>query len=207
MTSKLKKFRVEEEVEMVIKETEKKIEPKQITQKIKNDIEFLSSCTTPRSDELAIVTDFNIKNYAIKYPVVIRERKEPLDIKYLVREFMKSAQEDFKTLKMCASSKIVGQRILENACIKYDNEAKFFLEEHLDSSNSPNSLKMLLGYDLLAPEKVDKVEETNKNDEKNRRIMKVYSLDFRGKYDSLIIGTGIGITKYIGLNCKIEVVH
>lgn len=197
---------VKEAIESVKKEPEvKTVETKPITSKIYNDRNFLESCVIPKNNELAIVTNVNaFDNSIIKFPALTREgRSAPLNINYLTANVMKSVNSDFKTLKM--GSKFVRSRVLQNACINPDFEADSFLERHVESSNSPKSFALLCGYDLLAPRKVESVEETYKYDEKNKKIFRIHTLDLRGKYDSLIIGTGIAISSYAGFNSIIQV--
>jgi len=183
---------------------EKEIEPNRFSQRIQEDIEFLNSCAYPQDNDVIVVTEISIKNkFSTKFPNI---RGTPVEINYIADAFMNSVVDDFKTLKMSADSKLIGKRVLENAQIKYDSEAQFFFENHLHSSNSPNSLKMLFGYDLLVSRNVEKVEETDRYDEKRRKIMKVYT-DLLGKRDYLIVGAGIGISKHINFPCKIELVH
>lgn len=204
------KEEVEEAIETIRKEEEPEIkldEAKPITYKINADQNFLDSCVIPRSDELATVADVNAyDNSIIKFPALTKEGKSaPININYLTANVMKSASNDFRTLKI--GSKFVRSGILQNARIKPDFEADSFLESHVESSNSGKSFTFLCGYDLLAPRKVDSVEETDKYDEKSRKIFKIHSLDLRGKYDSLIIGTGIAISTYAGFSSKIEIDH
>ena len=206
------KEEVEEAIEAVKKEEKKEpeikpTETKPITYRIDNDRAFLDSCVIPTNDELAIVTDVSaFDNSPIKFPALAREgRFVPLNINYLTANVMKSVNNDFRTLKM--GSKFVRSRVLQNAHIKPDFEADSFLECRAESSNSDKSFTLLCGYDLLAPRKVDSVEETNRYDEKSKKIFKIRTLDLRGKYDSLIIGTGIAISAYAGFSSRIELNH
>jgi len=199
---KTRKKTVEKEV---VEEKPEKIEPKKLTLKVNKDLEFLRSCTSPKGYEKAIITDLTVKDIPIKYPVVIRDRKVPLEINYLVDGLMKATNGDFSTLKMAANSEMIRGAVLNRVCVEDDNEAKLFLEKYLDISNSPNSLKMHLGYELLAPRNVERVEETSKL-EGNRRIMKVYT-DLLGKRDFLLIGAGIAIARHINYGVKIDLVH
>jgi len=198
----------EEQKEPEIKPTETKPnEAKPITYRIDNDRAFLDSCVIPINGELATVTDVNaFDNSIIKFPALTRnESVIPLNINYLIANLMKSVNNDFRILKM--GSKFVKNRVLQNAHIKPDLEADSFLESRVDSSNSEKSFTLLCGYDLLAPRKVESVEETHRYDEKSKKIFKVCTLDLRGKYDSLIIGTGMAISNYAGFSSRIEINH
>jgi len=195
----------QEELDKEVKDEldEKVTTPKPIFNKIDDDIKFLSSCAIPENDEVAAVKDVQAYDGSpVKFPSV---RNVPLDINYMVNGLKRITSNDMRILKL--SSKLSRKNILENIGIEYDNEADWFIEGHIDKSNSYKALSMRFGYDLLAPRKVDMVEETNKFDEKSRRIFKVYNISVLDKYSNLIIGTGTAISKYAGLNCKIDIVH
>jgi len=191
-------------LEQIKVEPEVKIgEAKPISSKIDDDIKFLSSCTTPNYDEMASVIDVLVHDgSSVKFPSL---RNLPLDIKYMINSLKRATSNDMGTLKL--SSKFSRKNILENIRIRYDNEADWFIENHIDNSNSYKALSMRLGYDLLAPRKVGTIEETKKFDEKSRKIFKVQNLSVLEKYDNFIIGTGAAISQYMNLKCKIELVH
>jgi len=181
----------------------KVVTPKPIFSKIDSDLEFLSSCAIPKNGEMAFVKDVKAHDGSpVKFPSI---SNVPLDINYMINGLKRMTSNDMRILKL--SSKLSRKNILENIRIVYDNEADWFIEDHIDKSNTYRALGMRFGYALLAPRKVDMVEETNKFDENSRRIFKVYNPSVLDKYSSKIIGTGKAISRYTGLNCMIEITH
>lgn len=212
---------VKDEVEEVIRELknelkkepteEKEYKIKPLNQRIQEDIKFLSSCVRPEENEEVVVMETMINRgynkFVLEYPTILRENKPNfVDIGYLADGLMAKAGKDFSILKLGAESKFLGEEFLKSVRIKSDRKARFFLENAISSSNSHYSLAIFLGHTLLSPGKVSKVVETEKVDEKNRRVINVYSLDFRGKDDTLIYGTAISTLKYLNIRAKIDLI-
>jgi len=187
---------------------EKKGERKPLSERIQKGMEFLDSCVIPREGEEIKVVKTEIRQghsrFSVEYPVVERNEETKLvDISYLADYLVRTVGGDFTLLKQSVNSKLLRKTIFERIGLKDDNDTRYFLERCFESSNSRDSLAMYLGYTLLVPQKIEKVEDTGNFDEKNGKVINVYSLDFRG-IDPKIYGAGISILKHLGIRVKIN---
>jgi len=174
-----------------------------LSEKILEGINLLSSCVKPEENEEIKVERIKINQLSAEYPVVVRSEIKPVDIAYLADRIVRTVGGDFNLLKQCIDSSFLRKNILERVGVKHDTKADYFFEKCFESSDSAESLALYLGYSLLLPNKIERVEDTKKYDEKGRKIINVYSLDFRG-IDPKIYGAGISISKYLGLKIKIN---
>jgi hypothetical protein len=174
-----------------------------LSEKILEGINLLSSCVKPEENEEIKVERIKINKLFVEYPVVVRNEIKPVDIAYLANKLVKTVGGDFSLLKQCADSNFLRKNILEKVRVKYDAIADYFFQKCFESSDSAESLALYLGYSLLLPNKIEKVEDAKKYDEKGRKIINVYTLDFRD-IDAKIYGAGISISKYLGLKIKIN---
>jgi hypothetical protein len=174
-----------------------------LSEKILEGTKLLSSCVKPEEKEEIKIERIKINKLSVEYPVVVRSEVKPVDIAYLADRLVRTVGGDFNFLKQCIDSSFLRKNILEKVKVKYDAMADYFFQKCFESSNSPESLAFYLGYNLLLPNKIERVEDTKKCDEKGRKIINVYTLDFRD-IDSKIYGAGISISKYLGLRVKIN---
>ncbi len=177
-------------------------------EKVRENLEFLSSLAEPRSRDKIIVENgirkIGINRFRVLYPVVKRgEERKFLNINYLTDTLKERVDGDYNLLKSCVESKFLLKDLLKSIGIKRDTLSMVFLEESVLSANSFDSLKLYLGYTLLLPTKVSRVEETNEHDETYDKTMNVYTSDFRD-IDGVIIGVGISMLKYFGIRARIK---
>jgi hypothetical protein len=179
-----------------------------LSERVQEGIELLSSCVKPEEDEEIKVMKTEVKQgyarFSIEYPVVVRGSETKLvDVAYLADRLTRAVGGDFGLLKQCIDSNFLRKNILQRARVVCDATADYFFEKCFESLDSRDSLALYLGYSLLLPDKIERVEETGKYDEKGRKVFNVHSLDFRG-IDPKIYGAGVSICKYLGLKVKIN---
>ncbi len=204
---KIKELEEELLLEKEVSELKKK-EVHELSKRIQEDIEFLESCVKPKKREkikiMRVRVERGYNKFSFLYPVVERNGETKLvDIAYLVEKLLKTVDGNFDLLKQSVVSELLRKSIFKNVGLKNENSTRYFLEECLECSNSKDSLALYFGYRLLLPHKIEKVEETEEFDEKNRKIFNVYTLDWRG-IDSKIYGVGISILKYLKIKGKIN---
>lgn len=163
-----------------------KIELKE-EKKMKKNVELLESSVLPAKNLIKIE---RLKGYNTEFPCI---GEKPIKISYLVESLLKITNYDFDLLKNLVDSKFSSEIFLKNLGIEESPKAKFFIEKCLYSSNSKDSLALFLGYELLLPNKITKIEERLENEKK---IFNVYTHDLRG-IDAKIIGVGISILKHL----------
>lgn len=187
---------------------EKEAKIRVLAKRTRDNIEFLNSCVTPNQGEKITIKTTTIEkgNYIsrVEYSIIERDSKtEYVSISYLVDFFMKKVREDFSILKMSMDSKLLANEFLKGLGVEYDEIVESYLRKCFGSSNSFDSLSLFLGYSLLTPNKVSRVEETKSYDEYRRKIMNVYTMSFRD-VDTVIIGAGVSIAKHLDQRWNIK---
>ncbi|MEM5790932.1 MAG: hypothetical protein QXP77_02710 [Candidatus Aenigmatarchaeota archaeon] len=172
-----------EEVKVELKE-EKRYE----NELMEKDMELLDSSVLP--ERYLIKVEKLVKN-TVEFPSV---DGKPVKISYLVDTILKTTNYDFGLLRNLIDSKFSSEIFFKNLGIEESPKARWFLEKCLYSSNSRDSLALFMGYELLLPGKISKVEEAGVDNE--RKIFNVYTQDFRG-IDSKIIGVGVSLLKHL----------
>ena len=194
-------------LESLIERKKSQPEKRELSKNIQRGIELLNSCVKPQESEKIKVVRTQIRflhnKFSVEYPVVERNREFKLvDIAYLADQFTRTVDGDFSLLMKVPYSKILRRAVFDRLNLEDDNITGYFLEDCANSSNSRNSLAMYLGYKLLLPNKIERVEEIGRG--YKRTLFDVYTFDLRG-IDSGIYGAGTSILRYLGLRAKINI--
>jgi hypothetical protein len=193
-----------EKEKVVLKEKPKTV----LNKKVEENLEFLRSCVKPNNEEI-IVKNVTFRRervkVAVEYPILYRNGEEKLvDIAYLADKITRSIDGKFNLFKGIEPSSISIEGVMKVTGIKYSENSRFFVLKCIESSNSKDALALYLGYSLLLPRKVDRVEELLPVTPLStiKKTMYVYTSELRD-ISSKLIGVGLSIGKYLRLNLKI----